>query len=91
MLVSLIKDVQIFSMTLPVKVKGQYWITDLDCNGKARNLISIEAINQSWLVKSNKNVNVLDLDGNAVADAVLKTGSFYCLKINGSGKRYMCI
>lgn len=84
MLVSLIKDSQIFSMTLPFKVKGQYWITDLDSNGKARNLISIEAVNESWLVKSNKNVNVLDPDGNAVADAVLKTGSFYCLEINDS-------
>lgn len=59
-------------------------IKDLGSNGKARNLISIEAINESWLVKSNKNVNVLNPDGNAVADAVLKTGSFYCLKINVS-------
>lgn len=82
MRVSLIKDNQIFSSTLPSRVKGQYWVTDLDDNGKVRNLISIEAVNESWLVKSNKNASVLDVNGDAVADAVLLTGSFYCLKIN---------
>lgn len=84
MRVSLIKDNQIFTSTLPSRVKGQYWITDLDDNGKVRNLISIEAVNTSWLVKSNKNVTVLDVNGDAVADAVLLTGSFYCLKISNT-------
>lgn len=34
MIVNLIKPQQMFSLTLPHKVKGQYWLTDIDANGE---------------------------------------------------------
>ena len=33
MIINLIKTKQMFSLTLPHKVKGQYWVTDIDDNG----------------------------------------------------------
>ena len=59
MVINLIKPKQMFSLTLPHKVKGQYWVTDLDENGKPRNLISVEAVKGEWVVKSNKYVSVV--------------------------------
>ena len=44
MIINLIKFKQMFSLTLPNKVKGQYWVTDIDENGSPRNLISVEAV-----------------------------------------------
>ena len=54
MIVNLIKSKQMFSLTLPNKVKGQYWLSDVDHEGNARELISIEAVNGEWVLKSNK-------------------------------------
>ena len=44
MVVNLIKAKQMFSLTLPDKIKGQYWLSDFDDVGAYRNLISIEAV-----------------------------------------------
>ena len=55
-----------FSLTLPNKVKGQYWMTDLDEKGKPRQLVSIEALNDVWTVKSNKKVRIFDGEGKSV-------------------------
>lgn len=54
MIVNLIKPQKMFSLTLPHKVKGQYWLTDMDADGEPRKLISIEAVNGEWVAKSNK-------------------------------------
>lgn len=44
MIINLIKAEQMFNLTLPNKVKGQYWLSDTDTNGKPRDLISVEAV-----------------------------------------------
>ena len=83
MIINLIKSKQMFSLTLPNKVKGQYWVTDIDENGKPRDLISIEAINGDWVVKSNKFVSILNSENKPVDNTVLKPSNFFNLKING--------
>ena len=76
MVVNLIKNKQMFSMTLPSKIKGQYWISDIDECGKSRELISVEAVNGEWVIKSNKKVAVLDSSNNAVNFKSLKLFKF---------------
>ncbi len=83
MIINLIKSKQMFSLTLPHKVKGQYWVTDIDETGKPRDLISIEAINGDWVVKSNKFVSILNSENKPVDNTVLKPSNFFNLKING--------
>ena len=66
MIVNLIKKDRMFSLTLPQKVKGQYWVADIDERGKKRKLISIEAINDKWVVKENKNIKLYSDSGNQI-------------------------
>lgn len=89
MIVNLIKPRQMFSLTLPHKIKGQYWLTDIDENGNPRELISIEAVDGEWVAKSNKNVSILNSDNRTVSNTVLKALSFFNLKINGSNDRVL--
>lgn len=87
MIINLIKSKQMFSLTLPNKVKGQYWVTDIDENENVRELISVEAVNGEWVVKSNKQVSILNSENQAVANTVLKPQSFFNLKIKNSNER----
>lgn len=87
MIINLIKSKQMFSLTLPNKVKGQYWVTDIDEDGNVRDLISVEAVNGEWVVKSNKYVSVLNSENQEVANTVLKPQSFFNLKIKNSKDR----
>lgn len=84
MIINLIKTKQMFSLTLPHKVKGQYWVTDIDDNGNARELISVEAVDGNWVVKSNKSVSILNSENKPVENTVLKPANFFNLKIVGT-------
>lgn len=86
MIINLIKAKQMFSLTLPNKVKGQYWVTDVDENGKPRDLISVEAVDGSWVLKSNKLVCILNSENKPVQNTLLKPSSFFNLKIAGSNE-----
>lgn len=86
MIVSLIKANQIFNLTLPQKVKGQYWISDYDALGNKRNLISIEAISGAWAVKSNKKASVLDTEKRVIESTILNESSFINIRINDSNE-----
>ena len=59
MIVNLIKKQQMFSSKLPTKVKGQYWIKDIDEDGKSRELIGIEAIDGTWVIKGNNLISII--------------------------------
>lgn len=79
MIVNLIKPERMFSLTLPGKVKGQYWIKDVDSEGNPRRLISIEAVDGEWVVKSNKTAVVLNADKQPVVSMPINQGiSFIC-------------
>lgn len=81
MIVNLIKSTQMFSLNLPVKVKGQYWITDIDKKGKSRNLISVEAVKGKWIVKSNSVAGIIDSSNNICKQIELLPDSFFYVKI----------
>jgi len=87
LVVNLIKAEQMFSLTLPDKIKGKYWLSDFDEAGAYRNLISIEADDGKWVVKSNKYVSVLDGQNKAVEQSVIKPMSFLSLKYYNSDER----
>lgn len=55
MIITLIKSTQMFSLTLPQRVKGQYWLTDLDEKGRLRQLASIEAIDEKMVSQRKQN------------------------------------
>lgn len=87
MVVNLIKAKQMFSLTLPDKIKGQYWLSDFDDAGACRNLVSIEAVDGKWMVKSNKYVTVLEAESRPVEQSEIKPMSFLSLKYYNSNER----
>ena len=67
MVVNLIKTDRMFSLTLPEKVKGQFWLNDFDEKGAFRQLVSIEGIDGKWYVKSNKKAAIIG-DKNVIVE-----------------------
>lgn len=86
MIINLIKPQQMFSMTLPNRIKGRYWIMDSDNRGQARELISIEASERDWIAKSNRDVTILGEDGNPVKSIVLRPRIFLNLQIRSTNE-----
>ena len=87
MIVNLIKATRMFSLSLPQKIKGQYWVSDYDENGAARNLLSIEAKNGQWVAKSNKVASVFDQRTGKKDEAILTNESYLNIQIDGSSER----
>lgn len=87
MVVNLIKTDRMFSLTLPEKVKGQFWLNDFDEKGSLRQLISIEAIDGKWWAKSNKKVSIIGEGSSKIEKSELSTSSFLYLKIDNSSDR----
>lgn len=89
MIVNLIKATQMFSLTLPQRVKGQYWITDLDEKKRSRQLISIEAVNGQWVLKGNKKAKIYDTNGQVLTNCILTLSTYLYLKIENSNERVL--
>lgn len=87
MIVNLIKFNQMFSLTLPNKVKGQYLISDVDSKGQARQLARIEAHAGEWILNSNKRLAVYNADGTSIDGVHLTNNSFLNLKIGDSNEK----
>jgi len=87
MIVNLIKTERMFSLTLPEKVKGQFWLNDFDERGSLRQLVSIEADNGKWCIKSNKKVTILGEGNTTIEKAELSTNSFLNLRVANTDEK----
>lgn len=87
MIVNLIKTEQMFSLTLPEKANGQFWLNDFDEKGLWRQLVSIEADNGKWCVKSNKKVTILGDENAIIEKAELSANSFLNLRVENTGEK----
>lgn len=81
MIVTLISNMKIDSITLPQKVSGQYYISN-PCDNDDRKSIIIEAIEGEWVLKSSKNVSIISEYDIGIKNQILKPLNIYCLKIN---------
>ncbi len=85
MIVTTISKNHINTISLPQKVKGQYWLYDFVGENTER-LVSIEALNDQWVLKSNRKVRLCDNAGNPVKNTVISPLSVYIL-LKPSGER----
>lgn len=60
MRVSLIKKDKKIDLILPEQISGSYWITDLDKAGNRKNLINIEATDNTWHLISNDDAYIIN-------------------------------
>ena len=69
MIVSAISKEEIYQISLPEKVKGQYWLyTGSSSNEK---LVSVEGINDEWILKSNNKYKIVDSKNKPVKSTKL--------------------
>lgn len=67
-------------LTLPEKIEGSFWLTD-ELN-KDNNIINVEAINNSWIIKSNDNTKII-FNNSYIGQIDLKSNYFYLLEYSG--------
>ena len=89
MIVTLIKKDRIFNITLPEKIKGRFWITDCDGTGKKRNLISVEAVDDKWVLKGSEAAFVFDVNKGVIDEVTLEEHYFYTIKIADDEDAYI--
>ena len=65
MIVTLLSEKSMNALSLPEKIKGQYWITEEEETGEKINLMEIEGVNGCWRLKSNQLACVLSEKGEA--------------------------
>ena len=58
MIVYVIHEKKLFSLTLPKNISGSYTLNDIDNNNKSRMLINIQEENRQWIAYSNKHVKI---------------------------------
>lgn len=87
MLVTLLSERRLQTLSLPEKVKGQYWISDVDEEGNVNNILEIEAINEKWSLKSNNSANVCSYETRGASKyQVLKAYDIYQINMLKTGK-----
>lgn len=84
MKIMLMDTKKIVTLNLPNEVFGNYWITNSD----KENLASVQAINNTWVIKSNSDVKVFK-NGTAVEETILEKEKFYTLKKAIQGTSYV--
>lgn len=86
MLLTLIGKDSANTISLPLKARGQFWLctsADSDCE----KLICAEEFHNSWILKSNRNVSIIDDEGKPRRSVVLEELRIYTLKSN-QGKSF---
>ena len=84
MKIMLMDTTKLVNLMLPSEVFGNYWIV----NAKRENLVSVEAIEGAWVLKSNSDVKVFR-NGNALSEVRLEYEKFYTLKNVLQGDSYV--
>lgn len=85
MIVTKISKDSISTLSLPQKVKGQYWIYEGSAISEKNKLIGIEAENNKWMLKSNRTYGIITKDGGIEKSAVLEPLKIYALRKNDCG------
>ncbi|MBQ5951819.1 MAG: type VII secretion protein EssC [Lachnospiraceae bacterium] len=70
MIVTTISRNTIHTTTLPQKVTGQYWLFEMTETGPQR-LISVDGLQEAWILRSGRRVHAVDRDGNVMKNAAL--------------------
>ncbi len=79
MIVTLLKSERMNSISLPEKVKGQYWLMDYFPTGEKYPLLSIEGIHNQWIIRSGKKAQLLDDSRKRIREMQIEPYNLYCL------------
>ncbi len=74
MIVSLFAKRRLYTVPLPEKVSGRYWISDKDSSNHARNVADIEGIQGRWVLHGSSALALLGTDDREVQEITLEHG-----------------
>ena len=80
MIVYVIDKSRLISFTLPQRIYGSYWITDIDDDNQEKKIINIQEEDGKWVAYSNKSVNIID-NNQSINKIILEPYSFFLLKL----------
>lgn len=83
MIIYVIHQQKLFSLTLPSRINGSYPLCDIDDNGKERMLINISEENGKWVAYSNKNTKIWK-DEKKLDSIILENYQYLLLQIKGT-------
>lgn len=88
MIITTISKNHITSIALPEKAKGQFWLYETSdfCDER---LVNIEGINDEWIMKSTRNVKILDCDNNALKSVRISPLNIYALSRSNGEKIFV--
>jgi len=78
MIITIISKSHINSISLPEKVKGQFWLYETLDKGEER-LVNIEGVNDEWIMKSTRQVKLFDDNNNSVKSITISSQKIYAL------------
>lgn len=81
------KTGRLHTLSLPKRVSGRYWLCDTDNTGHNRQLLSIEAYDETWKLVSDQQVEILNEEGKVIEHITLAPMSFFMINIIKSNER----
>ena len=78
MIVTAISKSHINTISLPGKIKGQFWLYETSDTGNER-LVNIEGVSDAWIMKSTRQVKILDSHNNTLKNTAIAPQSIYVL------------
>ncbi len=85
MLVYIIKTKKIQIFTLPLEIKGNYWINDIDENKLSRSLVNIQENDKTWVLSCNYDFDLF-VNGEMREKINITEDNFYFLKHRSTGE-----
>lgn len=74
MLVSLIEAERLYTLSLPNKVSGRYWLEDRDDQGHWRRIANVEGVQNQWRLRGEGPLTLSKADGREDGSITLETG-----------------
>ena len=92
MLITLICEEHLYSVFLPEKIRGKYWIEDFEKENKdpKRRLLSIEEQDRHWCVRSTRKLQLYQFeDMQPVPQIILEAGKMYAVELDKRRRAYL--
>lgn len=74
MIVSLFTKEKLYTVSLPQKISGKYWVSDRDSVGHSRNVANIEGVQGKWVLHGSSALALIDSGDKEVQAVSLEQG-----------------
>ena len=82
MLVTLLFQDKLYTVRLPEKVRGQYFISDEDAETFSESFLGIEAYENEWIIRAGKHLQLFEAKtGEKVKEVTLQEGNIYPVRV----------